>query len=95
MAERQKPVEQRGAALQCMKWFKSRGGLALHKMCTVYARELVESTPCATCCPQDVCMYICMYLCMYVCNIHSLTLKFRWGSLTWVGSMTWWVGLLW
>ena len=32
--EREKPVsEQRGAAqcLQCMKWFKSRGGLALHK----------------------------------------------------------------
>ena len=34
VTEREKPVsEQRGAAqcLQCMKWFKSRGGLALHK----------------------------------------------------------------
>ena len=33
-AERQKPVsEQRGAAqcLQCLKWFRSRGGLALHR----------------------------------------------------------------
>ena len=29
VAEREKPVsEQR---MQCMKWFKSRGGLALHK----------------------------------------------------------------
>ena len=34
VAERQKPVsEQRGAAqcLQCLKWFRSRGGLALHR----------------------------------------------------------------
>ena len=33
VAEREKPAsEQRGAAqcLQCMKWFKSRGGLALY-----------------------------------------------------------------
>ena len=33
-AERQKPVsKQRGAAqcLQCLKWFRSRGGLALHR----------------------------------------------------------------
>ena len=34
IAERQKPVsEQRGAAqcLRCLKWFRSRGGLALHR----------------------------------------------------------------
>ena len=62
-AERQKPVsEQRGAAqcLQCLKWFRSRGGLALHR-CVPESWEGCRETQAAmaTVAGRDVVCEVC------------------------------------